>query len=506
MKGLMLMKNANETVTMKISNEYKNWGINENIILDMPMGRGKTHFIINVLGEYAEQEGEQILYLCNRSKLKEDVFDELEEVWATNVIVKTYQSIQNTVSKDKEIPEYKYIVCDECHYLLSDSWNDKTDIMYKWLKNDKTSCKIFMSATGHNIFPLIKKWGEFKEYKLNADYSYIEKVVFYDEDEYIYNIIEELDANEKLIYFSRKVDNAYKVYDRCNKHNINASFVCSQYTKHKEYIEYINTDALVEEKLQSQVTCTTSVWDNGINIKDEQLKHIVCDMEDLVTLIQAIGRKRVGKITEDGFVLGKNDNVTIHIKQWSKENLNRFANSKRAILNEVDKYLYRDNEWLQEQKEKRSKRINCCLYLKYDDVQDKLIVELNPLRYEGTKRELKRLKYAINNGFDKQVLGALGNSFVGKVEYISIKQIEKKTDIEEFMEYLNGKIATRLFKEDQQELKDVFDKVGLKVKSDRNMGMKTMNAFMEENNIPFRIESSRVKVDGKRYTIWTILQ
>lgn len=40
------------------------------VILDGGTGTGKTYFVLNILGKYAEQQRKSILYLCNRSALK----------------------------------------------------------------------------------------------------------------------------------------------------------------------------------------------------------------------------------------------------------------------------------------------------------------------------------------------------------------------------------------------------------------------------------------------------
>lgn len=491
----------NETVTGKIGNEYRKWTRDELIILNCAMGRGKTYFITNVLGKYAKTHGKKILYLCNRSKLSEEVFASAKESRLKGVMtIRTYQSIQKDIDKGNKIPDVDYIICDEIHYIFSDGFNDKTDVMYKWLKDEKFAIKVFMSATGHNIFPCIKRWGDYKEYVLEPDYSYIKKVVFYDNVQHVKNVINGLKDDEKLLYFSRKISDAYELHTQYEE----SSFVCSK--AQSEYKDKITDDAIIVKDnnptLKNQVTFTTSVWDNGINIKDNNLKHIVCDFEDLVTLIQAIGRKRVGKIVEGSFVLSDEDSITLHIMNYAKIQLNRFANTKRAIINEVNKYINNDKEWMQEQKEKRSKHINCCLYVDYTSGK----IEMNYARYLGIEKELNRLKHGMKHGFDNHILDGLGNSFIGEVEYVSIEENNKKSNLEKFMEYLNSKVATRLFKEDQDELKSEFNKAGLNVDGGRTMGMKTMNAFMEDNDVPFRIESSRVKVDGKLHTIWTVLQ
>lgn len=489
----------NETVTTVIGEGYKEWLSSDNVILDMAMGRGKTFFITNILGNYAKKRNKKILYLCNRSKLSDEVFNDVKEKRIKSITVKTYQSLQNMIQKGEDICEYNYIVCDECHYLFKDAWNDKTDIMYIWLKNNDTACKIFMSATGHNIFPIIRRWGDCKEYTLSPDYSYIKKVVFYDSHLYIDRVIEQLEEDEKVIYFSRKIAHAYNVYD---KYKDIASFNCSKHTKHTDkdkkvnidYKQHITDDAIVDARLNYKVTCTTSAWDNGINIKDNQLKHIICDFEDLVTLIQAIGRKRVGKIVDGEFVLSEDDNITLHIRKWGKQKLTQFTNPKVATHTECKKYINGDKEWLDEQRISRSKRINQCMYGDYENGE----LKVNYMRYVALEQEIARLQTAKKMGFDKYIIAALGNSFTGEVEYVYIEHEQKKDSLEVLSEYLDSIVGVKLFKDNQSELKGMFEKAGLK---DRTMGINTLNGKLLDENIQYTIKAK--KSGSVRY--WMVL-
>lgn len=464
----------NQTVTQAIGKEYKSWSVGDNIIMDMAMGRGKTFFIVYILGEYAECNNMKILYLCNRSKLAEETFTALKETWTRNITVKTYQTMQKAIEKRENVDVYDYVVCDECHYLLTDGWNDKTDIMYNWLKNNKFTCKVFMSATGHNIFPIIKRWAEYKEYILNPDYSYIKKLVFYDNDSYIDRVINSLRNEEKVIYFSRKISNAYNVYER---YKTKASFICSQHTKSREFKQYITQGALVDGVLKNKITITTSVWDNGINIKDSGLKHIICDMEDLIILIQALGRKRVGKATKDGFILSDDDNITLHIRNWNKQDMTRFINPKQATYTQINKYINDDIQWITEQQHKRDKRINDCLYIDYEAGK----VKLNYLRYVGLEKEIKRLKYAKKYGFDKYVLDGLGETFKGEVEYVLIEGEKKKSRIET---YLSSRVGDKLYKEEQKRLAEI---INVKRNGKLLKSVEAVISGIKDENIPYTI-------------------
>ena len=107
-----------KTVTDLIGESYKYFKQGEHIILDCATGSGKTYFILNVLGNWSKSNNNKILYLCNRTELKNKVIKESEKFNTHEVIyVFTYQYIQyeNNVYLIED-----YVVFDECHYIFNE--------------------------------------------------------------------------------------------------------------------------------------------------------------------------------------------------------------------------------------------------------------------------------------------------------------------------------------------------------------------------------------------------
>ena len=112
MKKTDLIKN---NFSELIGDVYKSWD-NTRVILDGGTGTGKTYFTLNVLGKYAQQNNKIILYLCNRSKLKEQTYKDVKKLKLhSTVYVTTYQSLQNRIKHKEKLPHYDYIIADECH-------------------------------------------------------------------------------------------------------------------------------------------------------------------------------------------------------------------------------------------------------------------------------------------------------------------------------------------------------------------------------------------------------
>ena len=171
------------TFSMLIEDKYKTWE-NTKVILDGGTGTGKTHFVLNTLGKYAEQQGKSILYLCNRSALKgQTEHDVLSMKLKETVTVMTYQTLQNKIRNKKQIPEFDYIVADECHYFTNDAlFNEYTDLAYKYLKKQKDNVVIYISATAKVYFNWMKLHEYVKEenyYFIPKNYDYVKKIFFY---------------------------------------------------------------------------------------------------------------------------------------------------------------------------------------------------------------------------------------------------------------------------------------------------------------------------------------
>lgn len=148
---------AKKWVSDIIGDDYKKWK-NEFVVLDCGTGSGKTYFCINILGKYAEKQSKKMLYLCNRSKLRNQIYENVKDHNLRNTVyVTSYQSLQKDLQNNKDIGTYDYIVADECHYFTTDAtFNDYTDISYDFIINQKKSVVLFVSATAKTFFKYLQ--------------------------------------------------------------------------------------------------------------------------------------------------------------------------------------------------------------------------------------------------------------------------------------------------------------------------------------------------------------
>lgn len=143
-----------------LTEEFKNFNI-ENLesknhyTIFAETGVVKTTFILNTLVTKAQKD--KVLYLCNR-KVMVKQFGKLYQKQPENLKVKLYQSLENFSSSeelDKYLSQFKYIICDEAHYWLSDYFNIKNFISFKAINSFK-GIVIFVTGTPEYVLLLEK--------------------------------------------------------------------------------------------------------------------------------------------------------------------------------------------------------------------------------------------------------------------------------------------------------------------------------------------------------------
>ena len=433
----------------EIGEQYKDWTPNSNILISAGMGTGKTTFALDVLGAYAKRNNKRILYLSNRKALNKEIYDKINDNKLKGIVFPiTYHKLQKVLLDkgknkaqnkiDKSIyDDIDYIICDECHYFITDSWTNITDISYEYILNHQQAIKLYMSATGFYLYDILEndlqKLNKKKvNYYLPNDFSHVEKINFFSQQEYVNNLINSLPAHEKLIYFNRKLDNLLELHEQ---YKDNSSFVCSD--KNKQYKDNITKDALVNHKLTNQLTFVTTVWDNGINIIDSSVRHIVIDIVDLVTLIQCIGRRRI---------INDNDKVILHIRNWNKEELTQFINPKFAQRKLNDLFINENEEYLKQLKIGEVEK-GICLY---NDFSSKELT-LNRLMDKNIRIQIDEYYHATvkNNSFAEFI-----NKIIKceNIELIDYSKDIKHQQILELELYLNNIDGEHLYNEHQQEI------------------------------------------------------
>lgn len=468
-----------QTVTDLISQEDMiNWMKGQMILINSPTGTGKSYFITNSLKKYCEDNNKTILFLTNRVLLKEQFQEELKENNEKETItIKNYQQIEASILNKKLIDSYDFIVADEVHYFFCDSlFNRKTSLSFNWLFNNTNSIRVLLSATSNFLRKYLEEnlKLELTKYEIKTDYKYIDNLYFYEDDKVIKKMLIELPEKEKAIYFCGS-SKAYKTSQELQ----DVDFICSKrnntYSVHSN--EETKDNIIEEQSFDSKILCTTSVLDNGINLKDRQIKHIVIDIFDIDTLQQCLGRKRV---------LDENDRINVYIKNFKGRAINTLKNSySKAIeqanyLKQYGKIALTDKYY----KEKLSETI--------DIVNDgeNIDFKINEMMY-----------YKALDGVDKctQMADKNDKSYMEfvleriDVEMDKVKILEDEYDAITLEDKLDKLVGIKMFDEDKENFmefirNDLFNGVKSRYGT---IKVDTVNGFFRDNEYPYELESKK---------------
>ena len=318
-----------------------------------PTGKGKSYFVKNDLYNFCKKHHYKILYLLPRRVVVDEFKAELAEDKKDDIIeVRTYHSLENNETHDYSnyFNKYKVVICDECHYFVSDStFNPYVERSFvRIIKYAPHAIKFYITATETPIqdilthildklnrkllFLKLENETPIEEQPMNikflkADYEdqkekNIQKIldkIGDTENEEEKDILNNIPNGEKAIVFC---DTAKYAHDLWKKHKNESLFICSRGNeKNKYYLKDIDEAAynkmLHEHKFDCKYVFCTSALDVGFSIKDKQLKHIICLLWDWNSIVQAIGRKRILDDVEDE----ERDTFTVYLRDYSNRSI-----------------------------------------------------------------------------------------------------------------------------------------------------------------------------------------
>ena len=222
-----------------------------------------------------------MLVFSNRLALKAQ---QEHQAFDTDIACMTYQkmeynaylnglwTVQNSVPDLMQLveQEFDYIVLDEAHYLFQDAaFNRRTSTIFEMIERfRKRKVIIMLSATAD----LLKEYFSSKitaTYTADADYSYIESVSYYTKKDTLLKILDNIPADEKVVVFG---DNKERLQE-LNRRYPDSAYLSSD---NKETSPVFN-EIVQTERFECRMLFTTKVLDNGVNLKDKAIKHIIVE-------------------------------------------------------------------------------------------------------------------------------------------------------------------------------------------------------------------------------------
>jgi hypothetical protein len=314
------------------------------IYLNAPTGSGKTFALNNIIKTLNYYQGGKYLYICNRTSLVEQEKKELgkksilyttngndrlvDTGYYPNIVVTTYQSIENGIImgniNSDYFNEFKFIVLDEIHYILSDAtFNSNTNLIYNLILNHRKGVMVLISATGNDVFKIVEQYSPIlydnnkrmiKNHYINILKKDMNQGKFYRFKDFtllIDKIKERVD--EKWIIFVTTKTKGKEIKKALKEMDIKTEYLDATCTDKKVYNEIVS-----QSKFDAQVIVSTSIIDNGIHIKDPMVKHVVLFSNFKNEIKQMYGRKRL---------LNINDSFDVYIYDTSKKELDKLINT-----------------------------------------------------------------------------------------------------------------------------------------------------------------------------------
>lgn len=492
---------VSDLVTTK---EIEAWIPGDIITIKAGTGKGKSHFIKNDLYEFAKRNNKRILMLIHRRNCTDQFLLEIKAANKEDVIdIRTYQSIE-AVEKSGIIYElgmYDIIVADEWHYFMSDaSFNKYTDISLDAILEQINAIRIFMSATGdhmkHYLSDSKHRGLTTIDYEIPIDFNFIKRLEFFHENETLETYIEQaIKLNKKAILFIQSAKKAYALHEKYEEHTL---FNCSKHNK-DGYYQYVDSEKinnmLKNERFESLILITTCVFDAGVNIVDDELNHIVADVDDTGTLIQCIGRKRLQN---------KDDYINLHVKVINNNQLGGLETQAREKLNMALHFRKFGEKSLVH----KYPRANDNSHIIYDAVtKDGIEKRLNEMMFFKAVtdvNEIEEIKKMGKDGYIKHI-----SKLFEIVDYGNFEETKKRNGLEN---YLDAIVGSRLFKDDQEKL---IKRIDLRVDGKRQRSFKKLNEALEMIKLDFviirNVDRSRKLDNGEENlnrgkTYWEIIK
>lgn len=480
---------AKEWVSDKIGESYKEWKNGDIITITAGTGVGKSHFIKNDLYKWAKSQDKKILFLIHRTNCVEQFKSEILKECKDDIItIKTYQSLEWS-SKNKKIVDlenYDYIVSDEFQYYISDaSFNFTTDLSLDLILEQNNKVRIFMSATPEEInayFKNVKKINT-RDYNVPISYDFIETLTFFNKEETLEDFMREaIENNQKAIFFFDKAMDAYELH---RKFPDETMFNCSSNNSLYKYVDKNKVKSMLDnERFDDLVLITTKAMDAGVNIKDEELKHIVADIKDVGTLIQCIGRKRIMN----------NEKIHLHIRNISNK---RLSGIRLQASDRIEKASYLKREGLEKYLEKYPREVDDSGIIYAEGIENQgefctlKVNELMLFKVENDINMYEEWKSLSQNGYIEYIC-----RLFNKKNRIIYEESDKRKRLLKILESLVGK---KLWKNGNEQ-EYLIQAINFRFNGEQYRSATKLNIGLSQENIPFQIvtleDNTRKLEDG----------
>jgi len=451
-----------------IEKEYKSWKKGDVIIFNSPTGTGKTSTCILLAQSLGPEE--TILYITSRIAKLEEFKSETAD-YKHCFLYTTYQKLEQDISYMNYPVLNQYVNCtyifiDECHYFTDDIAmpNSNASLSEEWLRKIATSpIKIYASATADRFYSLLKKNIDIPDnhiYTIEKDYSYVKKCLIYKKEQAIeiLNRILAEEADSKILFFVNNTDRMAELVAEFG-YDI-ADYLCSANTSDTYLRKLCNiTNAqFASLSMDKRMLFATKTIDIGVNIKDESLKYIFCEMQDPTTIIQCLGRKRP---------INENDSCIFYICDQNAKTLALHNTIVKKYIEDYESYVRNSAEFIVQHKYDRNLNKGGSVFILTPGGQ----IQIDKNKMRKYKFDIKFYEYVKKNGF----MEALKLFLDDYLAQILTRYVSKDDEVIDFLHKHEG---TRFYKEDKNILSGYFSSI---IKGKHSFGINVINNWLDEN-------------------------
>lgn len=308
------------------------------------------------------------------------------------------------------------------------------------------------------------------------------------------NVINSDKSQEKWLIFINSKLNAQKFAEKIKLDNV--VFITSESKNSKNNDGKIYSQIVNEQKFNCKILICTSVLDNGINIKDDLLKHLVIFSYDKTEFIQILGRKRI-------------------IKDNEKVNLYLYAGNIHEVSSKL-LVVKRQLQFINELKKNPVKFLNSDsrneIYKGIFFFSHNLKLIFNPLAEKKlwyNKAFYEKILLEFNNSKEAFILEQL--SWIGLEKtydcHLYLTYIDPNENKAKFIEFLNDNCDISLSGEELAAFQKKFKSLCVNIygeqegdRTDRFYKVTKMRKIFKKYNLPYVIE-----VKNRIYTLSNVI-
>jgi len=403
---MVFIKNSKEKyVAAGMGEEHMSWEPSNPVLMTAQTGGGKNTYFEETILPYTKTKNVKVVIISNRiannrqskrrlakimgwhknlEKLTPAGLDDVQSIG--NVMILSYQKLCYIFENYDLLEIIKFfgkigiVVFDEAHFFVSDSlFNSRTEyILQNCIKFFSKAIRIYMTATPDEVFKeiiniekqtcsnsytvncmadnmyAILKRRKILIYNFKRNYKYIAATKYFETADEIIKVISNDRTSQKWVVF---VSSKTLGKEICKQLGEIAVFIDASSKDSTEKDGVIYQELVEKEQFSCKAMVSTSVLDNGINIKDSSLTNIVIFTYDKTEFIQMLGRKRI----EEG------ENVTLYICSRSSKAFNGKLNQVNQKISAICAYKKDKQFFMKQYYEKSSENFEIVRGIFYFD-------------------------------------------------------------------------------------------------------------------------------------------